>query len=157
MFLLSRVCPLLPLSPLKSKLHKKPTTKKEVSPNRLKPLQKLRNFKVRKVSVPVLFPAPEVQKQTTYTNLCFFWLLFITVSVITEVRGLYFGPVFKSFEPKTVRAPFIINLIKRIGSLHKRRNDCAMKHLKNISFRDFLLKSKTCFISKYEHNGDDSF
>lgn len=72
-------------------------------------------------------------------------LLFITVSVITEVRVLYFGPVCKSFEPETVRARFIINLIKRFGSLHKRRNDCAMKHLKNISFRDFLLKSKTCF------------
>lgn len=165
MLLLSRVCPPLPLSPLKSKLHKKPTTKKEVSPKRLKPLQKLRNIlKFRKLVFQFYFLLLKYKnRQLTLifassafpSSSC--KLLFTTVSVITEVRGLYFGPVCKSIEPETVRARFIINLIKRFGSLHKRRNDCAMKHLKNISFRDFLLKSKTCFISNYKHNGDNSF
>lgn len=96
MFLLSRVCPPLPLSPLKSKLHKKPTTKKEVSPKRLKPLQKLRNIlKFRKLVFQFYFLLLKYKnRQLTLifassafpSSSC--KLLFTTVSVITEVRVL---------------------------------------------------------------------
>lgn len=144
MFLLSRVCSPLPLNPLKSKLHKKPTTKKEVSPNKL--LQKLRNIlnfgklvfqfyflllKYKNRQLTLIFASSAFPSSSCK-------LLFITVSVITEVRVLYFGPVCKSFEPETVRARFIITLIKRFGSL--RRNDCAI--LKILVSGTFYWKAK---------------